>query len=238
VAFAAEHLAALRRTRGRGGLGTAALRARMRTLEALSSTALLGGAEPGSPAFAIVVDLASRARFFARTQAQLWERIPGIAWARRAALLVEVVDERMEAFLALSAETDATRRALDDARKVRERELAEAWKSARAEKVAWAEFGRRLCLRPSWDAALTLDEMLVLDHAPRAVSLADWRAEEGASRHAEQAIGEASERLDQERARLLLSVSADALAETSAEIPTRHDVPELARSEGLARRGR
>jgi hypothetical protein len=229
VAFAAEHLAALRHTRGRGGLDADDLRARMRTLEAFSSSALLGDAAPGSPAFAIVVDLAARARLFARTQARLWERIPGIAWTRRAALLVALVDERIEAFLALQATSPALRRALEDACTVRERELREAWKAARTEGVTWSEFGRRLCLRPSWDAALTLDETLVLEHAPRALLLDAWRSEEGASSAAERARDEASARLDGERARLLLTVSTDALLGEAEEEPAEREAPDLHR---------
>lgn len=218
LAIAVEHLSTLRIGRARAGLGKAELRTTMRTLSALEGTRLLGAHEVGSPAFAALARLAARLRVFARLEARWWERVPGLSWLRRAGMLVGVVDGAVAAFVRAQSDDPRTQRALAEAVEAAEDALWVEWKTARRSGASRELFGRQLCLTPAWHPELTLDEELVLAHQPVATALSDWETAEASAERAAQHSAQTAEGLDEQRARLLLQTTAEALLPSAAAI--------------------
>jgi hypothetical protein len=231
LAVAAEQLATLRRTRAREGLDRDALRRSLAALEALAGTPLLGGHGAASPAAGVVARLVARARFFSRAQVRLWERIPGISWARRTAMVAAITGERLDAFVARQGEDEDARRVLADRVRVELEALEAQWRAAKESGTASiALFAQSILLGPAWTPALTLDEELVLEHEPRALSSEAW-----AARRAEQLGDEAraaatAGRLDEVRARLLADASTAELLARAAALEAGEDEPSGSRS--------
>lgn len=224
VAVACEQLAVVRRTRARAGLGHRALTDALGALRALSQTRLLPstqtaaqGVDTRQPAVVAIARLASRARFFARAQAALWERLPGLAWLRRTGAMIDATDDAIARFLACQSEDPALVRELEDQVRVELEVLEGQWSAARAQGARRkARFAKQVLLAPSAAQALTIDEELLLAHEPTVSSSEAW-AEADLARHgAMRGASHTAASLEAERARLRLEGSTEARLAASA----------------------
>jgi hypothetical protein len=205
VSIACEQLAVVRRTRARAGLERAALVQSLGALEAVAQARLLGPHGVDSKAGDVVVRLAARARFFARAQASLWERIPGLSWARRAGAMIDATDDAIARFFARQSGDPDVARGLADRMRVELEVLEGLWRTARDNgQRDEAAFAKVLLLSQAWSSSFTIDEELVLAHTPSVVSQEDWARARAERLGAERATSSTAEAIDAQRDRLAL----------------------------------
>ncbi len=210
VSIACEQLAVVRRTRARSGLDHASLVRALHALESLAAARILGPHAADSDVGAVVARIAARARFFARAQASLWERIPGLAWARRAGAMITATDDAIERFLARqSGDADAVR-VLADRMRVETDALDAEWRAAKKNgQRDKAAFAKVLLLSSTWSSSFTVDEELVLAHEPTVTAAEAFDAARAATRGQAQTIDATEAELDAHRARLVIEGSTE-----------------------------
>jgi hypothetical protein len=224
VSIACEQLAVVRRTRARAGLERAALVHALAALESLARTRLLGPHGVDSKAGDVVVRLAARARFFARAQAALWERIPGLSWARRAGAMIDATDDAVARFFACQSGDPDVARGLADRMRVELEVLDGLWRTARENGQSdKAAFAKVLLLSQVWSSSFTLDEELVLAHRPSVESEEDRARARAERAGAERASSSTAEAIDAERTRLVLPGTTDAWLRRASELELEGD---------------
>jgi hypothetical protein len=151
-------------------------------------------------------------RFFVGAQTSLWERIPGLAWSRRAAQLRAITESHLVSFLAGQTTDRALLNALiaraQDALHTIELSWKRAKKNGQRSKVA---FARMLLLAPAWGSTITTDEELTLEHTGEAEEMAALRSRQVSAQQRGLLAAQTSEGLDAERARLVLTTKTSAL---------------------------
>jgi hypothetical protein len=211
LGVAAEQLAVVRLTRSRQGLTRARLEEGLVRLKALAATRILTGDLESEGAHQLTRMVATL-RFFVGAQTSLWERIPGLAWSRRAAQLRSITESHLVSFLAGQTTDRALLNALiaraQDALHTIELSWKRAKKNGQRSKVA---FARMLLLAPAWGSTITTDEELTLEHTGEAEEMAALRSRQVSAQQRGLLAAQTSEGLDAERARLVLTTKTSAL---------------------------
>lgn len=211
LGVAGEQLAVVRLTRARQGLTRARLEEGLVRLKALTEARLPVSDIESEGAQQLIRMLAS-VRFFVGAQTSLWERIPGLAWSRRAAQLRSITEAHLRAWVALNAPSaqfaDGLEQGAKEALAVHESAWKHARKNGQRKKDAYA---RMLLLAPAWGAMITTDEELTLEHAGRVESLSVWQSRHAHAQQRGLLAAEVSEGLDEERARLVVMTKTSAL---------------------------
>ena len=211
VSIACEQLAVLRRTRARAGLDHASLVRALHALGTLADTRVLGPHAADSEVGAIVARLGARARFFARAQASLWERIPGLSSFRRAGAMIDATDDAIARFFAQQSGDPDAIAVLTDRMRVATELLESEWRAARANgQRDKAAFAKVMLLSSTWSSSFTVDEELLLAHEPSSTDAASWDAARAAERTSARSIGATEAALDEHRARFVLEGSTEA----------------------------
>ncbi|UJR85420.1 hypothetical protein [Sandaracinus amylolyticus] len=219
VGLASEQLAVLRRTRSRAGLSRAQMREALPRLLRLAHTPLVPGDR--EDAITIVAELAAKLRFFADTQVRLWERIPGISWARRAASLDALTEALIGEMIDAQSSDELVRRALRDRTREIEKTLRQRWKDARTTDIsardrgAWA---RTTVLAPVEREGVTTDDELLVADDGDLVQLDAWNARLRAAHASDQARSALVASAERERSELLLMVRTTELIGPRARV--------------------
>ena len=211
LGIAGEQLAVVRLTRARQGLTRARLEEGLVRLKALTE-APLPVLEMDSEGAQQLIRMLASIRFFVRAQTSLWERIPGLAWSRRASQLRSITEAHLAAWVAMNAASaslaDALEQRAKEALAVHESAWQQAKKNGQRKKGVYA---RMLLLAPAWGAMITTDEELTLEHAGRVESLSVWKSRHAHAQQRGLLAAEVSEGLDDERARLIVMTKTSAL---------------------------